>query len=161
MEIATLVTDDDLDVVAEGPDLVVRATEDELAAMDDFVRDMHTASGLLEEIRTSELTLRRPADRRWSSSGPTCRSPAPSRWPATPSAPTAASWPPTCPRSRSTSTTGRSTSPPSRSWPAGGTPRPAARRPPRPGGHRAMDDIKESVAELAYYRTTVFRDPTP
>ena len=57
VEIATLVTDDDLDVVAEGPDLVVGATEAQLAAMDDFVRDMHTSSGLLEEIRASELTL--------------------------------------------------------------------------------------------------------
>ena len=50
VEIATLVTDDDLVVVAEGPDLVIGATDVELAAMDDFVRDMHTSSGLLDEI---------------------------------------------------------------------------------------------------------------
>ena len=31
--------------------------------------------------------------------------------------------------------------------------------PAKAGGHRAMDDIKESVAELAYYRTSVFRPP--
>ena len=32
--------------------------------------------------------------------------------------------------------------------------------PAKAGGHRAMDDIRESVAELAYYRTAVFRDAT-
>src|ERR1019366_6194882 len=30
--------------------------------------------------------------------------------------------------------------------------------PVKTGGHRAMDDIRESVAELAYYRTAVFRE---
>jgi len=48
VEIATLITDDDLVVVAEGPDLVVHASDEELVAMDDFVRDMHTGSGLLD-----------------------------------------------------------------------------------------------------------------
>ena len=57
VELATLVTDDDLTVMAEGPDLVVHATEAQLAGMDDFVRDMHTSSGLLDEIRASTLTL--------------------------------------------------------------------------------------------------------
>ena len=33
--------------------------------------------------------------------------------------------------------------------------------PTKAAGHRAMDDIRESVAELAYYRATVFRDPSP
>jgi oligoribonuclease len=31
--------------------------------------------------------------------------------------------------------------------------------PVKSGGHRAMDDIRESVAELAYYRSTVFKPP--
>src|SRR5579862_3812423 len=57
VEIATLVTDDDLNVVAQGPDLVVRATEDELAQMDSYVRDMHERSGLLKAIETSDLSL--------------------------------------------------------------------------------------------------------
>ena len=57
VEIATLVTDDNLVVVAEGPDLVVHATDEQLAGMDDFVRDMHTGSGLLDQIVTSDLTL--------------------------------------------------------------------------------------------------------
>ena len=57
VEIATLVTDDDLNVVAEGPDLVVQASDEALEAMDPFVVAMHTRSGLLEQIRASEITL--------------------------------------------------------------------------------------------------------
>ena len=37
VEIATLITDDDLNIVAEGPDLVVQASDEALAAMDPFV----------------------------------------------------------------------------------------------------------------------------
>ena len=57
VEIATLITDDDLELVAEGPDLVVHATDAQLAEMDTVVVDMHTRSGLLEQIKTSTLTL--------------------------------------------------------------------------------------------------------
>src|SRR3712207_975148 len=57
VEIATLITDDDLNVVAEGPDLVVHATAEKLADMDDVVRDMHERSGLLAAIEASTLTL--------------------------------------------------------------------------------------------------------
>jgi oligoribonuclease len=56
VEIATLVTDDDLNVIAEGPDLVIHQPDDVLARMDDFVTNMHTESGLLEAIRTSTVT---------------------------------------------------------------------------------------------------------
>ena len=56
-EIATLVTDDDLNVVAEGPDLVVHQSEEHLAGMDQIVVDMHTKSGLLDAIRVSSTTL--------------------------------------------------------------------------------------------------------
>lgn len=57
VEIATLVTDDDLNIVAEGPDLVVHASEEELSKMDAVVVDMHTRSGLLDAIRSSEIGL--------------------------------------------------------------------------------------------------------
>lgn len=57
VEIATLVTDDDLEIVAEGPDLVVHQPDDVLLRMDPFVVDMHTRSGLLDKIRTSTITL--------------------------------------------------------------------------------------------------------
>ena len=57
VEIATLITDDNLDVTAEGPDLVIHAGPGDLAAMDDFVREMHTHSGLLAAMEKSTLTL--------------------------------------------------------------------------------------------------------
>ncbi len=57
VEVATLITDDDLGVVAVGPDLVVSAPAEQLDAMDDFVRDMHTRSGLLAEIAASTVSL--------------------------------------------------------------------------------------------------------
>ena len=57
VEIATLVTDDDLAIVAEGPDLVIHQPPEALAAMDDVVRDMHTRSGLLAAIEASTLSL--------------------------------------------------------------------------------------------------------
>jgi oligoribonuclease len=57
VEIATLVTDDDLNVVAEGPDLVVHQDEKALAEMEPIVVEMHTRSGLLEKIRASTISL--------------------------------------------------------------------------------------------------------
>ncbi len=57
VEIATLLTDDELNIVERGPELVIGVGEDELAKMDDIVVDMHTKSGLLDQIRASEVTL--------------------------------------------------------------------------------------------------------
>jgi len=57
VEIATLVTDDDLAVIAEGPDLVIHQDEAALALMDPVVVEMHTKSGLLDLIRTSTISL--------------------------------------------------------------------------------------------------------
>jgi len=57
VEIATLVTDDDLVIVAEGPDLVVHQPPAALATMDEVVVAMHTKSGLLPAIAASTVTL--------------------------------------------------------------------------------------------------------
>ncbi len=57
VEIATLVTDDDLNVIAEGPDFVIHHSDDVLAIMDPFVVQMHTESGLLPLIRESRTTV--------------------------------------------------------------------------------------------------------
>jgi len=56
VEIATLVTDDDLNIVAEGPNLVIHQPDEVMAEMDDFVTHMHTVSGLLEKIKTSTIS---------------------------------------------------------------------------------------------------------
>ncbi len=50
VEIAVLVTDSELTVIGEGIDLVIHATDDQIAGMNDFVRKMHTDSGLIREI---------------------------------------------------------------------------------------------------------------
>jgi oligoribonuclease len=57
VEIAVLVTDSQLEVVDEGVDLVVHQPPDALAAMDDYVRKMHTKSGLLPAIEASSTSL--------------------------------------------------------------------------------------------------------
>lgn len=56
VEVAVLITDSDLNLLDEGIDLVIRPSAQALAQMDPFVRDMHTASGLIHEVE-SGLTL--------------------------------------------------------------------------------------------------------
>ena len=62
VEVAALVTDANLQIIGEGVDLVVHATEEELAEMDDFVTNMHESSGLTEQIRTSTVTMEEAED---------------------------------------------------------------------------------------------------
>jgi len=57
VEIATLITDDNLELIAEGPDLVIHQPPETLSKMLDIVREMHTKSGLITEIATSTISL--------------------------------------------------------------------------------------------------------
>jgi oligoribonuclease len=57
VEIATIVTDQDLTVIAEGPSLVVRPEGDALARMTPFVRELHEKSGLNKRIEASTTTI--------------------------------------------------------------------------------------------------------
>ncbi|MFD6177370.1 MULTISPECIES: oligoribonuclease [unclassified Isoptericola] len=50
VEVAAVVTDSELNVLGEGVDVVVAPPAAALEQMNDFVRDMHTTSGLLEEL---------------------------------------------------------------------------------------------------------------
>ncbi len=50
VEIAVLVTDSELNLLGDGINLVIHATDGQLAGMNDFVREMHTNSGLITEI---------------------------------------------------------------------------------------------------------------
>ena len=132
VEIACLVTDDDLAIVAEGPDMIVHATPEQLNEMDEYVTAMHTRSGLLAAITASTLTLQEAGTMTLdflklhlpevedflnyrsidvSTIKELCR-----RW----------------------------------------HPEILKDAPIKKGGHRALQDIRESVAELAYYRTTLF-----
>ncbi|AHE98890.1 oligoribonuclease [Thioalkalivibrio paradoxus] len=53
LEVATIVTDKDLNVLAEGPVIAVRQSEAVLARMDDWNRRTHGASGLMQRVRSS------------------------------------------------------------------------------------------------------------
>lgn len=55
IEIATVVTDSQLNILAEGPVLAVKQPESELAKMDDWCTNTHTASGLVERVRSSNI----------------------------------------------------------------------------------------------------------
>ena len=57
LEIASLVTDNDLTVIAEGPVLAIHQPEEHLAAMDAWNVEHHTASGLVERVRRSPVNV--------------------------------------------------------------------------------------------------------
>ena len=157
VEVATLVTDDDLNVVAEGPDLVVHATPEELATMEPVVRDMHTRSGLLQAIEASSITL------------------------ADAGAQTLAFIKEHVPEPRSVPLAGNSIGTDRRFLAAYlpeieeylhyrsvdvSTIKELARRwyptvspPKKATAHRALDDIRESIIELRFWRESVFRAP--
>ncbi len=55
IEIATIVTDSDLRIVAEGPVIAIHQPESVLAAMDEWNRTTHGASGLLDRVRNTRV----------------------------------------------------------------------------------------------------------
>ncbi len=156
VEIATLITDDDLGLVAEGPDLVVHVDDAALAAMDSVVVDMHTRSGLLDQIAASTLTLE-DAGRQTleflqthidtERSVPLCGNSIGTdrRFLARylPDIENFLHY-----RSVDVSTLKEL----AKRW----RPDLVASAPTKAGGHRAMDDIKESLAELRHYRAGLF-----
>jgi oligoribonuclease len=156
VEIATLLTEDDLTVIAEGPDLVVRATASQLAGMDDVVRTMHTRSGLLAAIESSTIDLTDAGRQTLDFLGAHIAQPGTT---------------PLCGNSIGTDRRFLSVHLPAvegflhyrsidvssvkelcRRW----YPDAFALAPPKAETHRALDDIRESIAELAYYRSTIF-----
>jgi oligoribonuclease len=159
VEIATLVTDDDLNVVAEGPDLVIHQPDAALAEMGEVVVEMHTKSGLLDAIRASTITLERAG------------------------AETLAFLAEHIPEARTVPLCGNSIGTDRRflarylpeieeylhyrsvdvstvkelakRW----NPQILSGAPSKKESHRALDDILESVAELQFYRDTFFQKP--
>lgn len=57
IEVAVLITDKELNVVGEGLDLLIPPSREALDRMNDFVRTMHTTSGLLDELESASLTM--------------------------------------------------------------------------------------------------------
>ena len=156
VEIACLVTDDDLAIVAEGPDMIVHATPEQLNEMDEYVTAMHTRSGLLAAITTSTLTLQEAGT--MTLDFLKLHLPEPSTVPLAgnsigtdrrfladqlPAIEDFLNY-----RSVDVSTVKELC----RRW----LPAIYKAAPEKQGGHRALQDIRESVAELAYYRGAVF-----
>ena len=157
VEIASLATDDDLEIIAEGPDLVVHQPPEALAAMEEVVRDMHTRSGLLPEIEASTVTL--------DDAGAQTLAFIKEHAPEPRTVPLCgnsigtdrrflAKWLPEIEqhlhyRSVDVSSVKELV----RRW----YPGVLASAPDKAEGHRALDDVRESVAELRHYREHVFR----
>lgn len=58
IEMATLITDSELNILAEGPVLAIHQPDSLLEAMDDWNQSHHSASGLLERVRASRVSER-------------------------------------------------------------------------------------------------------
>jgi oligoribonuclease len=158
VEMATLVTDDFLNIVAEGPDLVIGATEEQLSEMEDVVRHMHTVSGLLPQIAASTRTVEQAAAETLefvrshvpnAGDVPLCgNSIAVDRRFLQQHVPELDRW--FHYRSIDVSTVKELC----KRW----RPDLYAGRPHKQTAHRAMDDVRESVAELAYYKSQFLAD---
>ncbi len=159
VEIATLLTDNNLELIAEGPDLIVHATNTELAEMDDFVTNMHTKSGLLEQIKSSPISLAEAGEKTLAflqehieeaRTVPLCgNSIGTDRRFLAKQLPEVEDF--LHYRSIDVSTLKEL----ARRW----HPDAYAAAPKKSGGHRALDDIRESLDELRHYRRTVFVTP--
>jgi oligoribonuclease len=159
VEIATLITDDELNIVAEGPDLVVHADDAALDGMDPFVVNMHTKSGLLEQIKASTISLADAGEQTLAfiqehvpeaGTVPLCGNSI-----GTDRRFLAAALPDIEEYLHYRSIDVSSVKELVKRWYPGLD----AKRPRGQGSHRALDDIRESVKELAYYREHVFVPP--
>ena len=158
LEIAALVTDSELNPVGEGIDLVVSQPADRLETMAPVVVEMHAASGLTDAVRESTLSL---ADAETQVL----------EWLA-PLVPAGKA--PLCGNSIATDRSFLVKHMPrldaymhyrmvdvssikelARRW----YPQVYGNAPAKAGGHRALADITESVAELRYYRSAIFVPP--
>lgn len=153
LEIATIVTDGDLTVLAEGPDLVVHQDEAVLAAMDAWCTEQHGRSGLSAGVRASTISLEAAESMTLEFLKKHCEA---GRSPLCGSSighdrrfiirhmPRLAAF--LHYRSVDVSSVKELV----RRWYPGVT------APPKGESHRALDDIRESIAELRFYREAVF-----
>ena len=158
VEVAALVTDAELNVLGDGVDVVIRPPQEALEQMGDFVRQMHTASGLLpelekgitmEEAQAQVLAYVRehvPEPRKAPLGGNTI---------ATDRAFLARDMPELEAHLHYRMVDVSSIKELARRW----YPRAYFNAPPKTGNHRALGDIRDSIAELRYYREAVFTPP--
>jgi oligoribonuclease len=74
LEIATIITDKNLTVLGEGPNLVIHQPNEILTNMDDWCAKQHAASGLLDAVRKSDVTLAQAENETLAFVGKHCRS---------------------------------------------------------------------------------------
>ncbi len=150
IEIACIVTDGQLAAADDGVDLVINPPAEALDNMPEVVRDMHTASGLLDELAAG-ITLAEAQEQVLAYVRQHVREPRKV---------------PLCGNSIATDRTFIARDMPeldaflhyrelARRW----YPRAYFASPEKHGGHRALADILESIRELQYYREAVFVPP--
>ncbi len=155
IEVAALVTDYELNQLGEGVDLVIAPPPEALAQMDPYVRDMHTSSGLLDALAAGTSLDQAQAAvleyvRAWV--------PEPGKAPlggntvATDRGFLARDLPELEAYLHYRIIDVSSIKELARRW----YPRAYFNAPKKNGGHRALADIRESIAELRYYRETIF-----
>ena len=155
VEIAVLVTDSDLNVIGDGIDVVIHASADDLAGMNEFVTKMHTDSGLIHEIpngispsAAEELILKY-----LDSAGVTAgKSPLAGNSVYVDRIFIARDMPKLSEFLHYRTIDVSSIKELTRRW----YPKVYFNAPAKTGNHRALGDIKDSIAELSFYRKTVF-----
>jgi oligoribonuclease len=155
VEVAALVTDSELNVLGEGVDVVIRPPAESLDTMPDVVRSMHTASGLLEEL-AGGMTLpeaeRIVLDYVRSHVAEPRKAPLCGNSVSTDRGFLARDMPTLEQHLHYRIVDVSSVKELARRW----YPRAYFNSPEKKGNHRALADIRESIAELRYYRETVF-----
>jgi oligoribonuclease len=158
IEVAALVTDFELNQLGDGIDLVIKPPAEALEQMDDFVRNMHTSSGLLEELAAG-ITMAEAEQqvlahiREWVPDA--AKAPLGGNTVGTDRAFLARDMPELEAHLHYRIIDVSSIKELSHRW----FPRAYYNSPKKVGGHRALADIRESIAELRYYREAVFVAP--
>lgn len=159
IEIAAIVTDADLNPVDDGVDVIIHTHDDVLDTMVPFVRDMHSASGLTEAVRSSTVTLgdaeKLVLDYVKSHVSDPKTAPLCGNSIATDRAFLARDMPLLDEHLHYRMIDVSSLKELAKRW----YPRVYQSQPEKSLAHRAREDIRESILELAYYRRTLFVPP--
>ena len=156
VEVAVLVTDGELNVLGDGIDVVIATDPSALDAMGEVVRDMHTQSGLVEEIRASAVSMREAEQailgyvRTYVPEAGTA--PLAGNTVGTDRGFLARDMPELVGHLHYRNVDVSTIKELARRW----YPKAFYAAPEKHGGHRALADIIESIDELRYYRLTVF-----
>ena len=155
VEIAVLVTDSELNIIGEGVDLVIKATPEQLASMNEFVTQMHTASGLITEIPKG-VTLAEAEDQiiKYLEAAGTIagKSPLAGNSVSVDRSFIARDMPKLNEFLHYRTVDVSSVKELARRW----QPKIYFQAPAKTGNHRALGDIQDSIAELKYYRENFF-----